>query len=240
MINRIVRSAGRGLAFSCLGIVLALGSAAQANERNLAPGFQTLPAGSKVVVMPVDVELFSISAGGAMEPKADWTAAAQGHIRQALDAQSQEFGVQTLHLKEQDSDDFGEQMSLHAAVAQSIALHHSFGGGWSLPTKNGKLDWSFGDAMRDIQARTGARYGLFTWVRDSYASAERKATMVLMAVIGVQVGGGLQTGYSSLIDLETGQVVWFNRLMRTSGDLREPEPANESVKSLLTGFPKKP
>jgi hypothetical protein len=241
MIKTVVDATRRWMGAAALGVAIGMSSgAAQANERNLAPGFAQLPAGSKIVVMPVDVELFSISAGGVLEPKADWTASAQNHIRSSLDSQAAEFGVETMHLPTQDSDDFGEQISLHAAVAQSIALHHSFGGGWSLPTKEGKLNWSFGEAMREIKARTGARYGLFTWVRDSYASAERKATIVLMAVIGVHVGGGIQTGYASLVDLETGQVVWFNQLVRTSGDLREIGPATESVKALLKSFPKKP
>lgn len=237
MISHLTKAARISVASAFLGAAFLLSGLAQANERNLAPGFHQLPAGAKMVVMPVDVELFSMSAGGTLEPKADWTAAANAHIRSALDASSAKFGLQTIHLSDQDADDFGEQIALHAAVARSIALHHSLGGGWALPSKNGKLDWSFGDAMKDIQSRTGARYGLFTWVRDSYATAERKATMVLMAMMGVGITGGIQTGYSSLVDLETGRVLWFNQLVRGSGDLREAGPAQESVQSLLTGFP---
>lgn len=211
---------------------------ASAQERNLAPGFQQLPSGARVVVMPVDAELFSMTASGLLEPKADWTAAAQGNIKSALTESVSQFGVETIYLKDQDADEFAEQISLHAAVAQAIALHHSIGGTWALPSKQGKLDWSFDDAMRSIQAKTGARYGLFTWMRDSYASAERKATMVLMAMLGVGITAGSQIGYASLVDLETGQVLWFNRLARGTGDLREAGAASESVHALLTGFPK--
>jgi hypothetical protein len=78
---------------------------------------------------------------------------------------------------------------------------------------------------------------LFTWVRDSYASAERVAMMVGLALLGVGVGGGAQVGYASLVDLESGQVLWFNQLRRASGDLREAAKATESVEALLTGFP---
>ncbi|MFX6865361.1 hypothetical protein ABTH66_19220, partial [Acinetobacter baumannii] len=88
-------------------------------------------------------------------------------------------------------DEIAEPMPLHAAVARSIALHHATGGGWSLPTKGGKLDWSFDDALRDLQARSGADYGLFIWVRDSYASAERKLAMVGLALLGVGLTGGM-------------------------------------------------
>lgn len=221
----------------CASLALSAG-VSLANDRHLAPGFQSLPAGAKVVVMPVDVELFSLSAGGVAEPKADWTASALEHIRTALNEKSTSLGIETLHIKDQDADEFGEQMSLHAAVARSISLHHSMGGAWALPSKEGKLDWTFEDAMKGIQTRTGARYGLFTWVRDSYASAERVATMILMAALGVGVTGGAQVGYASLVDLETGQVLWFNQMLRGTGDLREAGPAAESVQVLLSGFPK--
>ena len=33
-----------------------------------------------------------------------------------------------------------------------------------------------------------------------------------MALLGVGLAGGSQTGYASLVDLRTGRVVWFNNL----------------------------
>jgi hypothetical protein len=128
-------------------------------------------------------------------------------------------------------------LALHAAVARSINLHHGIGGMWALPTKNGQLDWSFGDALRPLKHKSGANYALFIWIRDSYASAERVAAMVLMAVLGVGLSGGSQQGYASLVDLDTGRVLWFNSLARASGDLREPAKAVETVDTLLAGFP---
>ena len=109
---------------------------------------------------------------------------------------------------------------------------------WALPTKAGRLDWSFGDAMRPLREASGARYGLFVSVRDSYASPERVAMQIAIgALTGIVLAGGAQLGYASLVDLDTGQVVWFNRLARAYGDLREPQPARESVDALLQGFP---
>jgi hypothetical protein len=184
--------------------------------------------------------LFSLSAGGVAEPRADWTAMAQTHMKNALTGRVGRLGVRSTLLSEANADEFTEQVSLHAAVAQSIALHHSIGGGWALPTKAGQLDWSFDDTMRPLQERSGARYGLFVWVRDSYASAERKTAMVAMAILSlghVALQGGSQTGYASLVDLQTGRVLWFNRLARQKGDLREAEAAADSIDSLLSGFP---
>lgn len=204
-------------------------------SKNLAVGFATLPKGVKVVMMPVDIELFSISGGGVAEPKADWTETATRHFRTALLAKKKELGLNAVELAEADSDDLEEVNNLHRAVAQAIAVHHF--GFLKLPTKDGKLDWSLGEAVRPIRQKTGADYAIFSWVRDSYASSERKAAMVMLALVGVGIGGGIQIGYSSLVDLNTGQVLWFNRLLRGTGDLREVEPAAETVRALLENFP---
>lgn len=208
-------------------------------SRHLAPGFSKLSKDARVVVMPVDVELFSLSAGGVAEPRADWTSAAHGHMKDELARVATKLGLNSTALAEADADEFGEQIGLYAAVARSISLHHGGGGSgmWALPTKEGRLDWSFGDSMQALQAKSGARYGLFVWVRDSYASAERKAAMVALALFGVGISGGIQVGYASLVDLESGRVVWFNQLARGTGDLREAASASETVDVLLRGFP---
>lgn len=220
-----------------LGVSM-VGAFAADLSRNLAPGFSALPKAAKLVVMPVDVELYSLSAGGVAEPKADWTANAQAHMKAELVNRTHDFGIAAQVLEDKAADEFAEPMALHAAVARSIALHHATGGPWALPTKEGKLDWSFDDAMHELRSSSGADYGLFIWVRDSYASAERKLAMVGLALLGVGITGGVQVGYASLVDLQTGRVLWFNQLARGSGDLREPKPAAESIDALLRGFPR--
>ncbi len=217
-------------------VVLIGASAVQAQDkRNLAPGFTGLPADAQVVITPLDVELFSISAGGVMEPKADWTDAAQRHMKEALHQRTLSLGRRGMELTTDQADSLAELLSLHAAVARSIAIHHT--GFLKLPTKEDRLDWSFGDALQPLQQATGARYALFTWVRDSYASPERVAMMIGLALLGVGVSGGFQVGYASLVDLQTGQVLWFNQLQRGFGDLRDAAKATESVGALLAGFP---
>ena len=48
-------------------------SVAWAQAKQLAPDFNGREASSTLVVVPADLELFSISAGGLSEPRADWT-----------------------------------------------------------------------------------------------------------------------------------------------------------------------
>ena len=92
--------------------------------------------------------------------------------------------------------------------------------------------------MRFGQA-TGHDYALFLYASDTFASTER----VLLNVIGTAgcfigfcapgVGGGQQQAYASLVDLRTGEVVWFNLLQSQQGDIRTPEGAAKMVERLL-------
>src|SRR5438876_4587556 len=219
-------------------IAVSLAAAAWGQSKNLAPGFTSLPKGAGVVIMPTDIELFSISGGGVLEPKADWTEAATRHFKTALRDKKQKLGLRTLELAEKDADELAEVNTLHAAVARAIALHHF--GALSLPTKEGKLDWSLGEPVQAIKKLTGADYALFSWVRDSYASGERQAAMVGIAILTLGRAvplGGAQVGYASRVDLNTGRVLWFNRLLRGRGDLREADKAAETVNALLEEFP---
>jgi hypothetical protein len=207
---------------------------AEEESHRLAPGFTSRAADSRLVVVPADMELFSMSAGGVIEPRADWTESAQKNFAEALKRQGKRLGPRVTRLTPAQVDEFAEITTLHRAVAEAITTHHR---DLLLPTKGRRLDWSLGEAVRPLQQGTGADYALFTWVRDSYASGERKAAMLALAMLGAISLGGEQTAHASLVDLHTGRVMWFNRVNRMFGDLRDPEPATETVEVLLEGFP---
>jgi hypothetical protein len=182
------------------------------------------------------MELFSISAGGVEEPRADWTEAAQQHFKAAL-ATRADLGANRIELTDAQLDEFAEVLALHRAVAESIWVHH-VGSSLKLPTKEERLDWSLGAAaVQSLREKTGADYALFFWVRDSYASGERMAAIIGMLLLGSIMTGGSQNAYASLVDLHTGRVVWFNDVQRMWGDLRQAQPAAETVESLMKGFP---
>jgi hypothetical protein len=224
-----------GMRRALFGLVLGLWAAVAAAQSNLAPGFTKLPPNSIVALMPADVELFEVSAGGVVAPRADWTAVANTNIMTDLRARRVKAGSRAVEITGEQDETVEALNNLHGAVSRAIVVHHF--GSLKLPTKDGKLDWTLGPDVAKLREKSGADYALFTWVRDSYASAERKAMMVVGAVFGVGMGGGMQQAYASLVDLRTGQVVWFNQIVRTTGDLREPDPAKETIDALLKGFP---
>ena len=226
----------RNARFAVVFLMATLSSTATA--QSVAPGFSSLPKNATIALMPADIELYSISAGGVPEPKADWTEAAQKNFKAALDRKKSSLGVTLIDVPEAALDELTELNALHTAVARAIVLHHL--GPAHLPTKEGKMDWSLGEAAGAARKATGADYALYTWIRDGYATAERMAAMAAVAVLtlGRAVpGGGQQSAYASLVDLRTGQVVWFNRIQRASGDLREADRAEETLDALLAKFP---
>lgn len=199
----------------------------------------------KVVLMPIDIELSILHAGGALEPQAAWTRDGKRNLGQALRSQLQATAVEMI-LSDQDAsvaDLDPEQIQLiklHNAVGRSILAHQYPEAGLELPTKGDDFDWTLGDSAQLLKQAHGADYALFVYVRDSYSSAGRVALQTFVAILSLGraiVPGGQQVGFASLVDLNSGQVVWFNRLARETGDLRTADEASETAEVLLDNFP---
>ncbi|MGH8702681.1 MAG: hypothetical protein ACREVR_16135 [Burkholderiales bacterium] len=190
-----------------------------------------------IVVMPFDVELAQLTAGGMPEPHSEWTEAALKHMRAALEVEARSYKVKLTdyHPERGSAEDRQTSLDLvklHRAVGGAVLIHQYLG--LALPSKDGKFDWSLGPSVVAISRSHEADYALFLYVRDSYATAGRVAVMVLAALMGAGVQGGTQVGYASVVDLKTGDIVWFNRLIRPQGDLRTPEAAAETVRALIS------
>jgi hypothetical protein len=200
-------------------------------------------AGARVLLMPATIELYELTAGGLLEPKAEWTTSARAHVVAAL---KEELGKRNAALvpyrsARNDPSKYAahtQLVKLHDIVGTAILTHH-FALGPSLPTKQGGFDWTLGQGVRMLYADYGADYGLFILIRDSYASNSRKATAALQSAMSSYPvsPGGQQTGFASLVDLRTGDILWFNWLKRGTGDLREGDTARDTVRELLTDFP---
>jgi len=195
----------------------------------------------RILVMPVDIELSELTAAGLQEPKAEWTAAAKANVIDVLREEQTARGNGMVEYDENtdtqlEEDVFHELSKLHGVIGNTIAIHSLTN--TRLPNKNGKFDWTLGPDVQKLARRYDADYALFIYVRDSYASAGRVAVIIFAAIMRYGVQGGTQVGYASLVDLKTGDIVWFNRLARASGDLRTKGPAQETVRTLLNGLPR--
>lgn len=212
--------------------------------------FQPPQGDYSLIVMRPDVTVGQLTAGGLVEPRAEWTERARANLLKALADQQATRGGRTRILETRggiagvSADEVAELERLHNAVGSSIALHKYMGA--NLPTKRRQgLDWTLGEDAVKFGKATGMDYALFLHAEDSFASSGRVALQVL-GIAGCFIGfcapqgGGGQSAYASLVDLRTGEVAWFNVLQTSSmapgvqfGDIRTPEGAAQMVERLL-------
>ena len=226
----------------CVLVLVGCTAQAQRTAETLERG-APITGEHRILLMPIDVELSELQASGLLEPKAAWTEQARTHLTAALDDKLKDIEGRLIRLEEEDpnyaDDDLQVQlMKLNEAVGMSIMLfQYQNVPVTQLPTKKDSFDWTLGPDVRYLKEKYDADYALHLFVRDSYSSGGRAALIAIGILFGVGIQGGTQIGFASLVDLETGQVVWFNRLARGSGDLRTAEAAQSSTDILMTDFP---
>ncbi len=235
-----------------LALASALLAGACVQTRQYADMEFTPPTGDyKLLVLRPDVTVGALTTGGMIEPRADWIDEARTNFTAALKAQQAGRGAEVMFVEHRTelpgvtADELADVERLNAAVDESIVVHKYLGD--FLPTKRGRgLDWTLGEDAVRLGAKSGFDYALFLHAEDQVASSGR----IALGVIGLagcfvgfcapNVGGATQLDYASLVDLKTGQVVWFNVVQAGSqvpglkfGNLRTPEGAAQMVERLL-------
>ena len=224
-------------------LLLALPAVALADKNRVAVDANGKPVritGTVVIIEP-DIELSEILAGGVQEPRREWTESARklypAAVRTRLTGAGKEMTPDYLiddNLPPESR--LGQMIRLNEAVSLSVLAYSQPGN--QLATKGKRLDWTLGPGVEELRKATGADYALFTYIRDSYTSAGRKALRIIgVLALGGDIGGGTQIGVTTLVDLRTGQVVWFNFLAKQTGDLRDADGARATSANMLKGLP---
>lgn len=202
------------------------------------------PAGSvEILMLEPDIELSEISVGGIAFPKADWTERGRSNVNAALAQIMEQKNAQLIYYEPPagapPEDPYNQILKLHEAVGSEILSNkYSNNALLTLPTKKDKFDWTLGPEVQQLREVYAADYALFVYFRDSFASEGRMAMMIVVgALTGMVVPGGIQVGYASLVDLDTGDILWFNVMFSEVGDLRDAAEAAEATEDLLDQLP---
>lgn len=199
---------------------------------------RTPPAGARILLIQPDIELSLLTASGLLEPRADWTTAGRDNLQTAVEAalKGKSHTFTGLDPSTAMGGRGGQLLRLNSEVGKSILLFNY--GYVKLPTKTGSFDWTLGEGAQTLGQTYNADYALFIYGRGSYSSGARVAMMIGMAALGVSLPTGGQQAFASLVDLKTGQVVWFNLAAAgPSADMRTPEGAALLTASLLKDVP---
>src|SRR5215217_91227 len=207
-----------------------LAAACTTTNTKTATIVKTPEPGSTVLLVKPDVELAVLTTVGLSETRADWSQQGTDNLQTALQS-SVQSSAHTFRVVDPEAamgGRSGQLMRLHEAVGASILIFDY--GFMRLPTKTAGFDWTLGDGANALAEEYDADYALFTFARGNYASGGRVAAAVVGAAFGVGIPMGSQQLFTSLVELDTGRIIWFN--MGVAGphaDMRNAEGAETLV-----------
>lgn len=228
----------RWLALAAMAM-LAVTTTASATPHTFTGQFTHPPEHSRVVVMTPDVQLSLLTAAGLPEARQDWSESGRDNLAGALSQALLSKGHEPSDLDPSTAMDghIGQVIRLNSAVGASILAVDQFG--FTLPTHpRNTFTWTIGEGAQELATTYNADYALFITARGSYASAGRVAAMVGLAILGVGIPLGGQQAYATLVDLHTGNVLWFNMVTAAPNeDMRNPAQVQGLVTRVLQGAP---
>jgi hypothetical protein len=195
-----------------------------------APGVERL-AGGALLVMPLRVEVYEIAQGGVALLRPEWTTSAREWVQAALDALLGDAPIpRTPYEPPADperAERHGQVRRVHRLVQLTVVTHrYAQGQARDLPTKQGRLDWSLGPGAAVLGETTTARWALFLEVSQRRLGGD----FVRFGSLGDET-----TATASVVDLATGDLLWFNH--EPSGSLGTAAETLDTVKRLLRDFP---
>ena len=191
----------------------------------------------QILLMPVDIEICELTIAGMCEPSASWTQSSKENIiisfEEILNTRN---AILKKYNKNQQNDEIIQLIKLHTQIGQEI-INNEYGL-FELPTKK-EFNWSLGKKVKLLKQKNNSDYAIFIFFRDQYSSTERVIYNIVTAVLfpGVIPIGGSQVAFASLVDLNNGEITWFNGYYRSFGDVRDLENARNTVNKLFEEFP---
>lgn len=223
---------------AALAALVLASACATSQPKTFSGEFTHPPAHSRVLVMTPDIQLSLLTAAGLPEPREDWSRSGRDNIAEGLRlyVESRGHTQRALDPSTAMEGHVGQLIRLHDAVGQSIIAFNYLP--TSLPTKRDRFEWTLGPGVQEMATTYEADYALFVVARGSYASSGRVAAAIGLAVLGVGVPLGGQQAFASLVDLHTGNIIWFNVVAAApSEDMREADKGQALARRLMSTSP---
>lgn len=192
-----------------------------------------------IAVLPPDIRISSLSAGGVEELREDWSTVGRDNVVKALQThfKGQPVAVKLVAVDPEVRDTLTELRPLFRAVSLSV-LHHTYSQ-HPFVTKLERFEYSVGSLER-IAQKANADAMLLAFGFDEISTGGRKALQAVGTVLPFvpRLSSGTTGLCAALVD-PAGTILWYNIETRTGGyDLREPAGASSFVKVTLVNFPR--
>ncbi len=233
------------LSVLCLGLLAGCATAPYRAD----PQFPVRSRAIKTVAMvPPDVKVYSLSAGGTRELMDDWSETGRKNMVASIARQSSTGAG--FALKEFDPAGFPQAKAeledvrpLFEAVTLS-AVAHTYGQTSQFETKKERFEYSLG-ALPALGEASQTDALLFVYAVDHISTGGRVALNVLTVLLGAAArtaivpAGGATLVFTALVDQKSGDLLWFDvRGSRGAHDLRDPASVESLVAEAFADFKK--
>lgn len=194
----------------------------------------------KVIVLPVEVEVAELTAGGITEVVPKWSESAKEHVTNALanfirDNSDLEV-VRSVPLTKSQKKIVEEHVALYKQVAFAAQQTTSPINAKAWKHKLSKFDYTLGSGLKFL-ADSGADTAVVVYGEDYISSGGRQALFLAAAVAGVSIQLGHTFLHIGVVDLKTGNLLWTNYLFNTTSDMRVADDDTALVKKILKPYP---
>jgi hypothetical protein len=225
--------------------VFALAVPAQAADADTRVHF-ALPASAqraeprKVLVLPPEVTVYELSAGGVTQKVPERTRVANENLERALAevlaARTDIARLPMPALTPEQQDEVDDFVATFNVVAGDAFRYTRSGlAGWE--DRAARFDYTLGEGLPWLRAQVGADALLVVYGVDYQSTGGRKA----MAVLGVFAGVVVPTGHAALrsgmIDLVTGEILWLHHEGTATSSLTDAEAMRRMVRETLDALP---
>lgn len=194
----------------------------------------------KVVLLPPQVFVFELSAGGVPTRMADWEAAARDNLTSAATRMARDLNLFDLvpapRLETPDLDLLEAHIGLYDRVAQSVFVYGR-GNQSAWEHKKSEFDYTVGSGLAFLREQTGADAALIVLGSDFISSGGRKAAFIAGLAIGIVMPLGQSFMTAGLVDLKTGDVQWMSFDSSGSLDSREAADIDDLMRTLYQTYP---
>jgi len=194
-------------------------------------------------VLPVDVTIYEISAGGVSEVRKEWCDLGAMNVAKALNAQleNKAYDVKPIVVPPELEPEVAELTALYYAVDASIRMH-TYPTPATFQDKVDRFEYSVGPVAGLMEKLDVDAFVLVTCT-DEVTSAGRKAVMITAVIAGALAGvqvvpaGAMTHGSVAVID-PTGDIIWYNQHTgQWAYDLRNYDSAHAMVEQMLKDLP---
>lgn len=195
---------------------------------------------AKLLYLPAAISISEISASGMTQEDPEWSkqgkAAIDKAVRTYFMTRPSTSLVDMPQLSEEQDKLVHDHVLLYDVVAQEAFIATNVpAAGWGHLAEN--FQYSLGPGLRFLKETTGADAALIVIGSDNISTGGRKTMVAMAALVGVGMPLGSSVVSVGVIDLEDGDILWFQHSVATGNlDLRQPGDATTLFAKAMEGY----